>query len=70
MAVRWADLTRQEQEALLALSQRPLFTLRAKTAERLKVLGLAEQAMGGMIITAVGRELIWKPPVPRAGKRE
>ena len=55
MAVRWADLTRQEQEALLALSQRPLFTLRAKTAERLKVLGLAEQAMGGMIITAVGR---------------
>jgi hypothetical protein len=58
--VRWENLTRQEQDTLVAMSHSPLLMLSVEMAERLKVLGLAEPGFGGTIISAAGRELIWR----------
>jgi hypothetical protein len=62
MAMRWEDLTPQEQNALLTMSHSPLLTLSGEMTERLKMLGLAEPGFGRTIISAKGRELIWRCP--------
>jgi hypothetical protein len=62
MAVRWEELTDEERVALVALSQSPVLTLTAAMGARLEVLGLAQPGFGGSVISAAGRELIWKRP--------
>jgi hypothetical protein len=67
MALRWEELTREEQDTLVALSHSPLLFLSVEMAERLKVLGLAQRGFGGTIISAAGRELIWGRRGTRTG---
>ena len=62
MTVRWAELTEEERATLVALSQSPVLTLTAEMAARLVALGLAQPGFGGTVISAAGRELIWKRP--------
>jgi len=62
MAVRWEDLTPQEQNTLVTMSHSPLLTLSVELTERLELLGLAERGLGGTIISAAGRQLIWRRP--------
>ena len=71
MTVRWEELTEEERVALVALSQSPVLTFTVAMAARLEVLGLAQPGFGGTVISAAGRELIWKRPAisPRRGRR-
>ena len=62
MAVRWEDLTPQEQNTLVTMSHSPLLTLSVELTERLELLGLAERGLSGTIISAAGRQLIWRRP--------
>jgi hypothetical protein len=62
MTVRWEELTEEERVTLVALSQSPVLTLTAAMATRLEALGLAQPGFGGTVISAAGRELIWKRP--------
>jgi hypothetical protein len=62
MTVRWEELTEQERVTLVALSQSPVLTLTVAVAARLEALGLAQPGFGGTVISAAGRELIWKRP--------
>jgi hypothetical protein len=62
MTVRWEELTEEERVTLVALSQSPVLTLTVAMAARLEVLGLAQPGFGGSVISAEGRELIWKRP--------
>jgi hypothetical protein len=55
MALSWNDLTPEEQDALVALSLGPVLSLTPVMVHRLKALGLAEQTLGGTIITVAGR---------------
>jgi len=41
MAVRWEELTPQEQNTLVTMSHSPLLTLSVELTERLELLGLA-----------------------------
>jgi hypothetical protein len=61
MTVRWEELTEEERVTLVALSQ-SILTLTAAMATRLEALGLAQPGFGGTVISAAGRELIWKRP--------
>ena len=47
---------------LVALSQSPVLTLTTAMATHLEALGLAQPGFGGTVISAAGRELIWKRP--------
>jgi hypothetical protein len=71
MTVRWEELTEEERVTLVALSQSPVLTLTVAMAARLQVLGLAQPGFGGTVISAAGRELIWKRPAisPRRERR-
>jgi hypothetical protein len=60
MALSWNGLTPEEQDALVALSLGPVYSLTPVTLHRLKALGLAEQSLGGAIITMAGRELVFR----------
>jgi hypothetical protein len=65
MALSWNDLTPEEQDALVALSLGPVLTLTPLVVHRLKALGLAEQSLGGTIITVAGRELVFRTKLQR-----
>jgi hypothetical protein len=65
MALSWNDLTLEEQDAPVALSLGPVFTLTPVMVHRLKALALAEQTLGGTIITVAGGELVLRTRLPR-----
>jgi hypothetical protein len=71
MTVRWEELSEEEQATLVALSQSPVLALTAAMAARLEALDLAQPGFGGTVISAAGRELIWKRPAisPRRERR-
>ena len=52
----------QEQNTLVTMSHSPRLTLSVELTERLELLGLAERGLGGTIISAAGRQLIWRRP--------
>ncbi len=57
MQVSWDDLTNEEQEAVGRLYRSFYATLTPQMTDRLMQLGLAEQKLGGLGITAEGRRL-------------
>ena len=58
MAVRWDDLTKDEQTALKRMNRGPYPALAPTLAERLILLGLAVERPGGVGISRAGRELV------------
>ena len=65
MALSWNDLTPEERDTLVALSLGPVLSLTPVMVHRLKALGLAEQTLGGTIITVAGRELVLRTNLQR-----
>ena len=57
-AVRWNDLSADEQTALKRLNRGPYPGLDPATADRLLVLGLAATRPAGIGISRAGRELV------------
>ncbi len=53
----WDDLTTEEQDAVERLYRSFYATLTTQMADRLMQLGLAEQKLGGVGISAEGRKL-------------
>ena len=57
-AIRWSDLSADEQTALKRLNRGPYQGLDAATAERMLALGLVASRPAGIGISRAGRELV------------
>ena len=57
-AIRWSDLSADEQTALKRLNRGPYQDLDAATTERLLALGLVASRPTGIGISRIGRELV------------
>jgi hypothetical protein len=56
--VRWDDLTKDLQDALLSLERAPVSMLTVETVYQLKDLGLVEEELGGLLLTGDGRRVL------------
>jgi hypothetical protein len=57
MALKWDDLSKEEQEAVRRIANGPYLMLTTAMANRLKALGLAEQKLGGTGLSKAGHDL-------------
>jgi hypothetical protein len=60
--MRWDDLTKELQEALLSLQGSPASMLSTDTVDVLKDLGLVEEELGGVVLTDEGRRVLLERP--------